>query len=101
MKNSLLYKALYIIILLLFASCSSNKYNIKESQWTIKYNTESGTVSLFHQSHPILQEVYARVKIGNDTLESKNYNLVAIKKNSIQDKLGKGNKYIFEYKAKK
>lgn len=100
MKNSLLYKAHYIIILLLFASCRSNKYNIKESQWTIKYNTESGTVSLFHQSHPILQEVYARVKIGNDTLESKNYNLVAIKKNSIQDKLGKGNKYIFEYKAK-
>lgn len=91
-----------VVLLLLFCSnlqareiTRDNK--IKGNDWEITYNPISHAMDYSHNGSVILKGVYAKAKIGTKEIESRDFKKVEIRKERINDLLGKGAKYIVTY----
>lgn len=94
-----LTRKMTFVLLFLFAisSCIAGSKDIEANGWTIKYDEASKTFSYAYKGKMILSYVYARAKVGSDTLQSNQYETMSIQNKKISDKLGKGIQYTVLY----
>ncbi len=72
------------------------KQKIKCNDWIITLN-QDGTTDYFYKGKSILKGSFVRFKIGNTFLGSKDYNNAEIKKETVEDAFGKGQKFTISY----
>ncbi len=87
---------LSILISLPLLGKSANNQSISNKNWHIAY-AENKTFTFRYKGKDVLQNVSVRAKVGEDIIESKQYNVVKIKNESINDAFGKGQKYTISY----
>lgn len=77
------------------AATSGNK--IKKNGWEIAYDSSSRTLDYSYKGQAILKGVYVKAKIGAKEIESNDYKDIEIRKEKINDAVGKGTKYTVIY----
>lgn len=74
---------------------SDNK--IKKNSWEIAYDSSSRTLDYSYKGQAILKGVYVKAKIGAKEIESNDYKDIEIRKEKINDAVGRGTKYTVIY----
>lgn len=77
------------------AATSGNK--IKKNGWEIVYDSSSRTLDYSYKGQAILKGVYVKAKVGAKEIESNDYKDIEIRKEKINDAVGKGTKYTVIY----
>lgn len=99
--HSAIISSLTIFLLLscysLQAKVASSSNKIKKNGWEIVYNSSSRTLDYSYKGQAILKGVYVKAKIGAKEIESNDYKDIEIRKEKINDAVGKGTKYTVIY----
>lgn len=91
----------YLTVLLLCFSLqmqgatSGNK--IKHNGWEITYHSSARTLDYSYKGQAILQGVYVKARIGTEDIKSCDFKEMKIRKEKVDDILGKGTKYTLIY----
>ncbi len=70
---------------------------INYGKWKISYNDKTKSLDYSYNGQAVLSNVSVRAKFVNDTINSSDYKTVALKKETVVDKFGNGEKYTFTY----
>lgn len=99
--HSAIISSLAIFLLLscysLQAKAASSSNKIKKNGWEIVYNSSSRTLDYSYKGQAILKGVYVKAKIGAKEIESNDYKDIEIRKEKINDAVGRGTKYTVIY----
>jgi alpha-galactosidase len=66
----------------------------------IKYNLNSGTLSVYVNNKVVLTNVYSAAKYNADSVSTKNYSIRKYSKSAIADGFGKGEKHVITLSGK-
>lgn len=99
--HSAIISSLAIFLLLscygLQAKAASSGNKIKKNGWEITYDSSSHTLNYSYKGQAILKGVYVKAKVGIKDIESSNFKDIEIRKEKIDDAVGKGTKYTVIY----
>lgn len=94
-------KQIFFLTLILMLSVHQSRLTAEESikinNWTIEYNKGTRKLDFKFKGLPILNGVYAKVLVNEDTVKSTQYQDMYITKRVITDKLGDGHEYTLHY----
>lgn len=79
------------------AKGASSGNKIKKNGWEIAYDYSSRTLDYSYKGQAILKGVYVKAKVGAKEIESNDYKDIEIRKEKINDAVGKGTKYTVIY----
>lgn len=99
--HSAIISSLAIFLLLscygLQAKAASSGNKINKNGWEITYDPSSRTLNYSYIGQAILKGVYVKARVGTKDIESSNFKDIEIRKEKINDAVGRGTKYTVIY----
>lgn len=96
MKTKTILLFIQIIGLLHLASCTGS-YDKDIYDWSIQFNQDQKTLTFKHKNNTLLKGVSARFKLDSSYISSSDYPKVSVEQESLNDKIGSGQKVIYSF----
>jgi alpha-galactosidase len=82
----------------IFALFACNKTEMKYDKWSVFYDAGSRELTLKKESETVCNDLYAFYIMDGKRITTKDYSVVRLEENDIQDKFGKGKVFRMIYK---